>query len=82
MTQQILPFPPLPPVVFEPPVQRLWRCGPAALNDVELLALLLGSGLEMGQRVLQEGLSGLRQLDENPSVPPVRPIFHHSYPLK
>ncbi len=55
----------------EPPLQRLWRCGPSALGDAELLALLLRPGhrgscaVEMAQNVLaEEGLSRLTQWDE------------------
>jgi DNA repair protein RadC len=69
----------------ERPRERLWRLGPAALGDGELLACVLGSGrggesaVDLGRRLLAlaggDGLSGLGRLgaEELAAVPGIGP---------
>lgn len=53
---------------FDRPREKLWAKGPQALSDVELLAILLGSGtrrksaLELASEVLREGHGRLDQV--------------------
>jgi DNA repair protein RadC len=54
------------------PRERLWSLGPAALTTAELLAILIGTGvegrgvLEVASRLLERGDGSLRRLAQRP----------------
>jgi DNA repair protein RadC len=61
-------------VLDERPRERLWALGPGALTAVELLALLLGTGVgglpvgALAQRLLEAGDGSLRRLAARPAA--------------
>src|ERR1051326_3806952 len=62
----------LPP--GERPLERLTRLGPEALQDTELLALILGgqTALEAAQLALKDGLERLQKQARNPLLSEIR----------